>query len=173
MPAKCDEVIQHLLEMIDHATLPAIRQHGLDEMVRLTGSTLGVYATVDDTERSARLSLVSPAEPTSLVQPLFVVSALDPTSYWHACVVRREPVIRNESGPVTVPWSPPGEGPLQRDLTVPVFDGDRIVSVIGVANRATPYGPADALLLSEVAAGLHRVIVRKRLHDSLEGRPDS
>ncbi len=58
-------------------------------------------------------------------------------------------------------------GPIHRDLTVPVLAGDKVVAVVMVANRETDYSPAEAALLMALAAGLWRVVVRKRLHDRM------
>jgi GAF domain-containing protein len=154
--------------MIDQTSLAAIRQRALDEMVRLTGSTVGFHATVSPDDLSITLDHVSTSGPTALAQPHLAVESLAQASCWRECVGRREPVIHNRLPGESAPGAAPGRGAPDRDLTVPVFAGDRVVAVIGVANRATDYGPPQAVLLSGLALGLGRVLVRKRLHDSLQ-----
>lgn len=164
-------VIQHLLKMIDQEDLAAIQQYALAEMVRLTGSAAGFHATLSSDEMNASVDHVLPPLPTALAQPHTKAVVLVPTSMWYECVARREAVVRNRPASEPLPGADPAQGLSNCDLTVPVCEGGRVVAVIGVANRETGYGLPEAELLHELALGLGRVLVRKRLHDSLQEPP--
>ena len=159
-------VLQDLLGMIESTSLDGILQRGLEEVVRLSGSRVGCLHTLAGTPGTIRLlNRVQPDQAANQprANPELPLAA---DSYWAACLARREPILRNNLPGVESPLGP-GHEPLSRDLTTPICEGDKIVAVLAVGNRSTDYGPAEAQLVWELAAGLWRVVVRKQVHDDL------
>jgi len=77
---------------------------------------------------------------------------LDKTGIWGEAVRQRKPIIVNDF-PAEHPLKkgyPEGHAPLSRFLTVPVFNEDQIVAVVGIANKARDYDESDVLQLTPV-----------------------
>lgn len=79
------------------------------------------------------------------------------------CVLRRTPVIRNNyilhsecAGQLPIHDS------ITRDLVVPVFEGDRIVAILGVGNKNSDYTQRDMDTVMELANMVWDIITRKR-----------
>jgi signal transduction histidine kinase len=53
-------------------------------------------------------------------------------------------------------------------MTVPVFDRDRIVSVVGMANKEEAYDASDERQLTLLLVGMWRILQRKRAEDALK-----
>jgi PAS domain S-box-containing protein len=65
---------------------------------------------------------------------------------------------------------PDGHVPIIREVTVPIFDGDRIVAIIGVGNKATDYTEWDIDALTLLVQNAWSAIQRKRAEQSLMQR---
>ncbi len=75
---------------------------------------------------------------------------LDKTGIWGEAVRQRKPILVNDfqaDNPLKK-GHPEGHVLLNRFLTVPVFYHDRIVAVVGVANKASKYDGTDVLELT-------------------------
>jgi PAS domain S-box-containing protein len=84
------------------------------------------------------------------------------------CIQQKVPMAQNGDAP-PLPGTPECEGPASflRELAVPVIRNNRVVAVLGVANKPTPYTPADrdgAALLADV---VWHVVESKRSEASL------
>jgi PAS domain S-box-containing protein len=90
------------------------------------------------------------------------------------CVRRRTPFILNDySAPHPAKHGcPEGHVPINRFLSIPLFDGERIVAVIAVANKVDNYDVDDidalATLGNHLWELLHRREAEDALHDSEE-----
>ncbi len=62
---------------------------------------------------------------------------------------------------------PEGHAPLYKYMTVPVFSDDRIVGVVGVANKETDYDPSDVRQLTLLMDSVWKIIERKRTEEAL------
>jgi len=154
-------VLQNLLSMIDHSSMAEIQQHALHEMVRLTGSRVGFFCLVDSATKTVCLKWVSGIKP----QPVLPDMNLDSNTqrYYTECLASGQPVIQNRKTDLPALDA----DSVQRHLAVPVFEKGQPVAVIVVADRAADYCGNDAEVLEKLAHGLWRVVVRKRLHDSI------
>jgi two-component system, sensor histidine kinase and response regulator len=63
---------------------------------------------------------------------------------------------------------PPGHVQLSRFLTVPVFRGDRIVGVVGVANKETDYAETDIFQISLLMDAVWSVTERRQAEAALQ-----
>ncbi len=166
---QADRCLQELLGMIDQSTAREIQQHALTDMVRLTGSTQGYLYTLNLTTGTIRCENIASTDPASsliLADGATTEVSVVQDGCWSACLATGQAVIHN-TPPDCIPPLAGDLGPLRRDITVPIRERQKTVAVIDVANRPTPYQAAEAELLQEMADGLWRVIVRKRLHDSM------
>ena len=95
------------------------------------------------------------------------------TGAWGEAIRQRKPIILNDFQGEN-PYRqglPQGHVPLSRFMSLPLFDGGRIVAVVGVANKAEPYTDADALQLSLLMGGAWRVLERNQyLRDLIQAK---
>ena len=94
------------------------------------------------------------------------------TGLWGEAIRQRKPLIINDyKSPSSLKRGfPIGHVSLYRYMHVPIFDGDRIVIVIGVGNKETDYDESDVLHLTLLMNGLWEVLQKKRMEETLRER---
>jgi len=94
------------------------------------------------------------------------------TGLWGEAIRQRKPLIINDyKSPSSLKKGfPIGHVSLYRYMHVPIFDGDRIVIVIGVGNKETDYDESDVLHLTLLMNGLWEVLQKKRMEETLRER---
>ena len=93
---------------------------------------------------------------------------LDRAGVWADAIRMRKPVIHNEYA--SLPGRrglPEGHAAVRRELVVPTFHAGRIVAVLGVGNRPTPYDDRDADFLSSVADIIWTIVEHKRTEEEI------
>jgi PAS domain S-box-containing protein len=84
------------------------------------------------------------------------------------CIRQRKPVIVNDCGAYPGKQGYPcGHVPIQRFLSVPIFDGDRIVAIAAVANKNDPYTVDDIHALTSLMNKTWEILRRKRAEENL------
>jgi PAS domain S-box-containing protein len=88
---------------------------------------------------------------------------------WGEPVRQRRPIIvNNYDAPNPVKRGfPSGHVPVERFLGVPVFDGEAIVAVAGVANKPGDYDESDVRAITSMMNDTWRLLRRKRAEDAL------
>ncbi|HNY28149.1 MAG TPA: GAF domain-containing protein, partial [Candidatus Sumerlaeota bacterium] len=96
--------------------------------------------------------------------------ALETTGLWGEVIRQRKAIVENnyEAPNLLKKGYPEGHVLLKRFLSVPVFDGERIVAVVGVANKATPYVDSDEGQLYLLMQGMWQIVQRKRAEEERE-----
>jgi GAF domain-containing protein len=56
---------------------------------------------------------------------------------------------------------------VRRHMNVPIFEGDRIVAVLGAGNKTAPYDESDVRQLTLLGQGMWRLLQRKRADEAL------
>ncbi len=88
---------------------------------------------------------------------------------WADAYRRREVVIHNDfqkrGGEHNLPE---GHVPILRHMSVPVFEGDRIVILVGVGNKPSDYTEQDGLQLRNLMAAFWNVLRRKKVEEQLK-----
>lgn len=93
---------------------------------------------------------------------------IEQAGVWADCIRQRKPVIHNNYANLPEQQGlPEGPLPIQRYLSVPIFDGEHIVAIAGVGNKAEDYTDRDALQLRMFMGGFWNLIRRKRAEEAL------
>jgi signal transduction histidine kinase len=94
------------------------------------------------------------------------------TGLWGEAIRQRKPmIINNYQSPSSLKKGfPKGHVTLSSYMHVPIFDGGRIVIIIGVGNKEDEYDANDIFNLMLLMQGLWEVIQKKRLEESLKER---
>ncbi|MBZ3936389.1 sensor histidine kinase [Methanimicrococcus blatticola] len=153
-------------EIIDYAR---------EEAVLLTKSKVGYIAfpTPDETTlimHSWSKSSIRECSIDEQSRPL--VYPVHRTGLWGEAIRQRKPlIINNYQSPSSLKKGfPRGHVTLSSYMHVPIFDGGRIVIVIGVGNKEDEYDANDIFNLMLLMQGLWEVIQKKRLEESLKER---
>ena len=158
------------LNQMTEATLQEITDFALEEAVRLTQSTIGYLAFLNDDESVLTMhswSKSAMAECAIADKP--IIYPVETTGLWGEAVRQRRPVITNDytaAGPLKKGY-PEGHVAVKRHMNTPVFVGSRIVLVAGVGNKAEEYDQDDVQQLTLLMEGMWRLIERKRAEEAL------
>jgi len=155
------------------ATIDELATFAMDEAVRLTRSTLGYIAFYDEDERALTMYAWSKAAMEECrVAQRPKRYPVDGTGLWGEAVRQRRPIVTNDyqAENSLKKGLPPGHVHLTRHMSVPVFDGERIVVVAGVGNKSSAYDDADVRQLTLLMGGMWRIIQRKKTEATLRQR---
>ncbi|HBG69336.1 MAG: hypothetical protein A2W93_16225 [Bacteroidetes bacterium GWF2_43_63] len=158
-----------LSEMIN-APLNEITNFVLEEVINLTGSKLGYLAFLNENEGILTMHSWS----KSAMDECRINNApreypLEKTGLWGESVRQRKPVITNDyaaESPLKKGY-PEGHVVLKRHLSVPIFDNEHIVAVIGVGNKEDEYYDECIKQLTILGSALWSHIDRQRVMKEL------
>ena len=152
------------LSQLSGLTAQELMDYALEEIIRLTGSTVGyLFFYNEDTRQFTVYSWSKNAMDQCRVLDRPWSYELDQAGLWGETVRQRKPVVTNDYNAPDVlrKGLPEGHMPLVRHMSVPVFLDNRIVAVVGVGNKATCYTDDDVRQLELYANGLWQIAERK------------
>jgi len=123
----------------------------LNEAIELTESQIGyIYYYSEETEEFTLNTWSKNVMKECHIAEKKTVYSLSKTGIWGEAVRQRKPIMINDFGaPNPLKRGlPAGHAPLRKFLTIPVFSGQQIVAVIGVANKEKDYDDSDIRQLS-------------------------
>jgi signal transduction histidine kinase len=154
-----------------HATsVQDLLDFALAKVIALTESGIGYIYHYHEEERQFILNTWSKGVMDScrVAEPQSVYH-LDKTGIWGEVVRQRRPIMVNEyAAPSDLKKGyPEGHVPLSRFMSIPVFENERIVAVVGVANKILPYDQTDILQLTLMMEGVWRISSRLMLEEQV------
>jgi len=154
------------LEVLDEKTL---LQRGLDTVQRLTASRIGFLHFISEDQNEIELVTWSSDTLASYCTAVFDRHyPLSAAGIWVDTVLKKQPVIINDYPTAAGKKGlPAGHAPLQRFLSVPVFEGPLVRMIIGVGNAARDYDEHDVETLQLFSYDLYRIVQRKRAEAKL------
>jgi PAS domain S-box-containing protein len=157
------------LSQMTKTPLQQISDFTIEEAARLTKSELGYLGFLNPEETALSIQSWSKKvmeECKVIDHPLHF--PLGQAGLWAEAVRQRQPVITNnyEASPLKK-GLPPGHAQIKRHMNMPVFDGERIVAVAGVANKAEPYDEADVRQLTLLMNGMWWLLQRRKAEEAL------
>jgi signal transduction histidine kinase/PAS domain-containing protein len=152
------------------ANVQDLLDFSLAEALRLTSSTLGHICFYDEEKREFSLNSWSNdvlkecavAEPQTRYE-------LEKTGIWGEAVRQRRPILVNDfqgCNPLKKGY-PKGHVELLSCLTIPVFSGEKIVAVVGVANKEGAYDETDVRQLTLLSDSVWKYVERKNSEEEL------
>jgi PAS domain S-box-containing protein len=159
-----------LLSLMGQKADPEIIAEVVEDAIRLTGSTIGYLATMNDDESVMTMQYWSKSahESCSVIDKP-IVYPLEKTGLWGEAVRQRKPIITNDYAAENSfkRGIPKGHVPIVRHMNIPVFDGGHIVAVAGVGNKGEDYDEGDIRQLQLLMQGWWQVTVRKRAEEQI------
>jgi signal transduction histidine kinase/CheY-like chemotaxis protein/HPt (histidine-containing phosphotransfer) domain-containing protein len=142
----------------------------VEDSIRLTDSQIGYLAMVNEDETVLTMQYWSKsANDTCRIIAPPPTYQLEATGLWGEAVRQRKPIVTNNYANPS-PYKrglPEGHVPLVRHMNIPIFEGNRIVAVAGVGNKATDYEQRDVNQLQLLMDGWWRIVMHKRFEEQL------
>ena len=159
--------LESLVEILDQKTdtIQELLDHSLNELIELTGSKFGYIFFYNEEAQQFILNTWSKGVTQECtVAEQQQVYDLAKTGIWGEAVRQRKIIIVNDfraDNPFKKGY-PEGHVALHSFMTVPLFDGDQIVAVVGLANKAGKYTRADELQVSLLMDSVWKVVAQRR-----------
>ena len=168
-----NERLESLLRISQFQTnsIQELLDFALEEAIELTNSKIGYIYFYNESKRQFILNTWSKdVMKECAVQNPQTVYDLDSTGCWGEAVRQRKPIVLNEyeSEDPFKKGIPEGHVKLKKFLTIPVFSDDKIVAVVGVANKLTDYDNSDIRQLTLLMDNVWKISERLTLIDRLE-----
>jgi len=164
--------LMSLLNIMQHRTRTTqeFLDYALDEVIKLTQSRIGYIYLYHEDSRQFILNTWSKdvMKECTIANPQTCYE-LDKTGVWGEAVRQRKPIILNDfkaEHPLKKGY-PEGHANLTRFMTVPVFNEDQIVAVVGIANKAGDYDETDVLQLTLFMDAVWKSVNIKTAEESL------
>jgi signal transduction histidine kinase len=142
--------------------------HSLEEAVRLTRSEVGYLHFFDEARQTLGLFQWSKAVMTMCTAEKTPHYPLAAAGVWADCVRQQQPVVHNDyPNLATKKGVPPGHFPLLRHMSVPIFENEKIVAIIGVGNKGEAYDDSDVRQLTLYMRSTWEIVKRKRAEETL------
>ncbi|TSK04639.1 MAG: PAS domain S-box protein [Geobacter sp.] len=151
-------------------TVQGFLDNALEEAIRLTGSRIGFIGHYDEERGEFTLNCWSRDVMRECALPeREIVSALEQTGLWGEVVRQRRAVVVNDYAAQSAlkKGYPQGHAHLSRFMSIPVFSGDRIVAVVGMANKEGEYDDTDVLQLTLLMESVWKSVANKRAEQDL------
>ena len=154
-------ILLRLNEMVDDS-IEHVIQFGLEECVRLTGSSIGYFHFLDEKQRCLDLVTWSRGVRDNCAAREKMKYPLREAGIWTDCIRSGKPVIHNEyqNEPHRKGY-PAGHIHIERHMGIPVFEQDEIVAIIGVGNKEASYTEFDIRQVTLLAQGMNRLVQRR------------
>lgn len=166
-----EERIEALLKLsrMEFTSEKEITDFALEEGVRLTRSKGGYLHFFNEDEQTIHLYSWSKEVTKVCTATQNHDYPLAAAGIWADSVRFRKVVIHNDyQSLVNKTGYPEGHFHLIRHLGVPIFDGNGIVGVTGVANKEEPYDTSDARQITLFMNSMWRIMKQKRLEQERE-----
>ncbi|MDG4475775.1 GAF domain-containing protein [Thiovibrio frasassiensis] len=144
--------------------------YALEQALQLSDSRIGYIYYYDEETREFSLNSWSREvmQVCSIVEPKTRYH-LDSCGLWGEAVRQRRPILVNNYH-ADSPFKkgcPQGHAALHNYLTIPVFHGEKIIAVLGVANRESDYQQGDVGQLTLLMDAVWKLVERKRAEEAL------
>ena len=144
---------RRLVAILQHpsTTIHDFLDFALEQAIELTASSIGyIYHFHEDRQQFVLNAWSKNVLPACSVTAPQTCYALAETGFWGEAVRQGRAFINNDfqaSHPLKKGY-PKGHVPLKKFMTVPIFRGESIVSVVGLANKESDYEQTDILQVS-------------------------
>jgi PAS domain S-box-containing protein len=160
-----------LLDLYEYSSRLSERElydHVLGQAVQFTDSRVGFFHVLSDDRESVILKSWIGELNVDLTGEEGMGVPIGEAGLWTDCIRLKRPVIcRGSPSWRCIQGMPGSAAPIRRLLSVPVLDGNDVVCVLGVGNKASPYQVRDMAHIQLVAYGLHRIIKQRRAVEAL------
>jgi len=160
-----DAVLLALPSLAERMTEPEMMQHAMEKVEHLTESSISFIHFLSEDENT--IELVAWSQNTQQhychVPNYQTHYPIEEAGVWAEAAREKKPILINDYE--TYPKKkgmPKGHAVLQRMISLPVIDNDRVVMLAGIGNRVTPYTQTDINIGQLVCNEVWRLIKERR-----------
>jgi PAS domain S-box-containing protein len=164
------EALVHLSNIHEGST-DEICRFILEQGITFTGSKIGFVGFLSEDESVYTLDAVSKNVMKECnVQDNPMQWRVDKAGLWAEAIRQRKTLFVNDYGKAhpMKKGLPQGHPDISRFMIVPLFEGERIVVVAGVGNKASDYDASDERQMTLLLAGMWNYVQRKRSTEALQ-----
>jgi len=169
------ERLKSLVSIVQHESesIQELLDFTLDEAIKLTQSKIGYINFYDNDKKEFAFNTWSKdtmKDCKIIHKPM--VFKLENTGIWGEVVRNSKPVVLNNyhSPHPLKKGYPEGHVKISRFLSTPVFYQNKIVAVIGVANKESDYNESDIQQLILLMDSAWKAVLRKRAEEELKSQ---
>jgi PAS domain S-box-containing protein len=165
-----EERLKALLEInkMKSASEQELISFTLEESIRQTQSRVGYLHFYNEGAKTLDLNLWSKEVLKECKAEKTPHYPLDEAGVWADCIRLRQAVIHNDYQNMHGKKGYPEDHfPVIRHMSVPVFDSDKIVAILGVGNKEDEYDESDARQVSLFMNAMWEILQRKRAEEDL------
>jgi len=162
-----------LLRILQYPTkdIRALFNYALEEVIKFTGSKIGYVVYYGDDNKSLILSVWSEnVVKACLARELGPDSELAKTCMWADAFHQRTAIIVNDftkAHPLGK-GVPLGHLEVSRFLSVPILQSDKVIGMVGIANKESDYDQEDVMQVQILMGGAWKEAERKRSEEARE-----
>ncbi|MCA1793507.1 MAG: cache domain-containing protein, partial [Desulfobacteraceae bacterium] len=165
--------LKKLLELsrMSEASLSELSEFSLEEAIQMTQSEIGFLAFLSEDETFLTMHIWSNQVMKQCeIKDKFVIYDIEKSGLWVEALRKRDAVIIND---YNAPQSydkkgyPQGHVAIHRFMSIPIFNGQKIVALVGVGNKKQEYVTSDLRQLTLIMNGMWKIIERKQFEDRL------
>ena len=165
--------LKRLVDILQHPseTIKDFLDYALNQAIQLTGSKIGyIYHYHEDRKEFVLNTWSKEVMAECSIDKPPTCYELDKTGIWGETVRQRRSIVVNDfqtENPLKKGY-PEGHVQLLKFMTVPIFNGESIVGVVGLANKEADYDEIDILQVSLLLEAVWKVTDRMRAEISLK-----
>ena len=171
---RTETIMQKRFELMEYSAKHSLNELTLrtvDEVSELTGSTIGFFHFMDEDQvnlgvqtwstNALRLFQVPPESGSHL--------PVDQAGAWAEAVRQQRPIIHNDYEALeNKKGLPQGHVPIVREIVIPIIRNERIMAVMGIANKSQDYTAHDLETAVRLADYAWDITERKQMEIALQ-----
>lgn len=147
-----------------------LQQYLLEELERLTGSSIGFFHSVNPDQKTLELQCWSTSMKAIVGGPVPSGKhfGIGMAGIWHDCMEQRKAVIHNDYlNHPHLKRMPDGHEAVVRQLAVPVIRNEKVVAIVGIGNKPAQYDSRDVEITTSLADLAFDIYEVKRIEEDL------
>lgn len=167
MKKQGEAIVESLLKISQYPkdSIQELLDFVLSEAIFLTNSEFGyIYFYSEKTNEFTLNTWSKEVMDVCQITNPHTIYQLDKTGVWGEAVRQRKPIVINDFDAPN-PFKkgfPKGHAPLKKFMTIPVFNDDEIVAVVGVANKSDDYTNSDIRQLTLLMDAVWKIVQQNR-----------
>jgi len=170
---RIEDILKLRLKLWDYSishTPIEVMQKALDEIEILTESQISFYHLVEENSNTLSLQAWSTRTQQDFckAEGNGMHYSIDQAGVWVDCIRERKPIIHNDYASLpNKKGMPEGHAKVIREMLIPIFQENQIVSILGIGNKPTDYDNDDVELVSYIADLVWTIVSRKRSEEKI------